>query len=1047
MTKLLFFPGNYKKFPRYFTRKFGFLFLFVVLLNLAGFTQQVEIRGKILDEGSKQSVIGATIKLKGQPGGAISNVDGDFHANVKSLPVTLVVSNIGYKYQEIDVYEAEPITIFLAEDQNRLNSVVVVGYGTQKRSELTGSVSSLPVEKLKQAGTSFESALQGAISGVQVTQTSGAPGSGVSIRIRGGNSITGGNDPLYVIDGFPVYNNSSETNAGALNSQPVNPLSSINPGDIESVDVLKDASATAIYGSRGANGVVIITTKKGKAGVNKVTYDGSIGVQTASKKIDLLNAKEWATLKNDARINSGKAPLYSASQLDSLGRAGTDWQSAALRSATIQNHNLSFTGGNDKTHYSVSTGYLSQDGILVGTDFRRFSSRIALDSKISNKFTVGINLNGSKSDANQTSFGNVQAVGDNILSILYMPPTVPIKTKTGAYTFASPYESAVANPIATLNLAKNLNTNYRVLGTIYGEYKIVEGLKAKVLVGTDILANKQNRYLPASIYEGASLGGVATVGSKFTNRWLNENTLTYNKTFSEVHNVEALAGLTQESSKSEGVIASSQGFINDILQYNDLYSGSTTNKSYSSYTGYSLLSYLGRINYNYKQTYFVTASVRRDGTSRLGANSRWGNFPSAAVAWKINKEPFFKPLSESISNLKIRLGAGRTGNSEILPFQSLSLLTVFSYPTGSGTTTNSGYAPARVANPDLKWETTTQYDGGIDLGLFSDRINLVFDAYYKKTTDLLLDVQLPYTSGFASAYQNYGSVQNKGIELGLNTENIKGKFGWNTNVIFSLNRNKVLSLGNGLQSYIVTISGGNSASIVQVGQPLGSFYGYKADGIFKSTDNIANTPRIDQTGTKPGDVRYKDISGPNGKPDGIISQAYDRTLIGNAQPKFTFGFTNNFTYKHFDLSLSFSGSVGNKIYSSILQNLQLTTGFQNGIKGLTDHWTTANEKAQYPRANENVPATPASDLYVYDGSYIRLKNISFGYNLPKRVVSKLKISNLRLYVSAQNLKTWTSYKGYDPEVNYYEANSALQGVDYSAYPTSKTVTGGLSVTF
>ena len=778
-----------------------------------------------------------------------------------------------------------------------------------------------------------------------------------------------------------------------------------------------------------------------------MTYDGSLGVQTASKKIDLLNAKEWATLKNDARINSGKTPLFTASQLDSLGSAGTDWQSAALRSATIQNHSLSFTGGNDKTRYSISTGYLKQDGILIGTDFSRFSSRVSLDSKISNKFTVGINLNGSKSDASQASFGNVQGVGDNILSILYMPPTVPIRTKTGAYTFASPYESAVANPIATLNLAKNLNTNYRILGTIYGEYKIIEGLKAKVLVGTDILANKQNRYLPSSLYEGATVGGIGTVGTKFTNRWLNENTLTYSKTYADVHNIEALIGLTQESSKSEGAIASSQGFINDILQYNDLYSGSTTNKSYSSYTGYSLLSYLGRINYNYKQTYFVTASVRRDGTSRLGTNSQWGNFPSAAIAWKVSKESFFQPFSETVSNLKLRFGAGKTGNSEIIPYQSLSLLSVYSYPTGSGTTTNAGYAPARVANPDLKWETTAQYDGGIDLGLFKDRINLIFDAYYKKTTDLLLDVQLPYTSGFASAYENYGSVENKGIELGLNTENFKGKFGWNTNVIFSLNRNKVLSLGNGLQSYVVTLNGTNTAAIVQVGQPLGSFYGYKADGIFKSTDNISTTPRIDQTGTKPGDVRYKDISGPNGKPDGIISQAYDRTLIGNAQPKFTFGFTNNFTYAHFDLSVSLSGSVGNKIYSTILQQLQLTTGFQNGIKGLTDHWTAANENAQCPRANENVPATPNSDLYVYDGSYVRLKNISFGYNFPKRLTSKLKISNHCLYVSAQNLKTWTSYKGYDPEVNYYEGNSALQGIDYSAYPTSKTVTGGISVTF
>lgn len=1048
MTKLLLIFGNCKKFSGYSARKTGIFILFAFLSFFSANAQQlIEIKGTVLEEATKEAVIGATVKIKGETTGTITDYKGTFSLKVKNLPITIVISNTGYKFQEIDIYENEPTTIYLVEDLNLLSGIVVIGYGTQKRSELTGSIGSIAPEKLKQSTTSFENALQGAISGVQVTQSSGAPGGGVSIRIRGGNSITGGNEPLYVIDGFPVYNNSVESNSGALQAQSISPLTNINPSDIESIDVLKDASATAIYGSRGANGVVIITTKKGKTGTNKVTYDGSFGIQNATKKIDLLNAKQWGQLKNDARAASGKTPAFTSSQLDSLGNAGTDWQEATLSDATVQNHNLSFTGGNDKTRYSISTGFLNQNGIVIGTDFKRISSKIAVDSKISEKFTVGITANGSKSDANVSSFGGVQGVGDNILSILYMPPTVPVYSKTGVYTFVSPYESIVANPVATLNKATNKNNNYRLIGTVFGEYIIAEGLNAKVLVGIDILANKQNRYLSASLYEGSAASGVATIGTKFTNRWLNENTLSYTKSFNKVHNVDALVGITQEASKSEGVVASSQGFINDILKYNDLNSGSTTNKSFSSYSAYSLLSYLGRVNYNYDQRYFITASVRRDGTSRLGLNSRWGNFPSAAVAWQASRESFFAPLKSTISNLKIRFSAGTTGNSEIQPYQSLSLLSVYSYPTGSGTTVTPGYAPARVANPDLKWETTTQYNGGFDLGLFKDRINLVFDAYYKKTTDLLLDVELPYTSGFASAYQNYGSVENKGIEFGLNTVNLKGKFTWNTNLIFSINKNKVLSLGRGLQSYIVTSGGTATPSIVKVGQPLGSFYGYVSDGIFKSTDNIANTPRIDQTGTKPGDVRYKDISGPNGVPDGIISQAYDRTLIGNSQPDFTFGFTNNFAYHNFDLSVAFTGSIGGQIYSSLLQQLQLTTGYQNGIAGLADRWTTTNENGKYPRANENVPTTPISNLFVYDGSYVRLRNITLGYTLPKKVTSALKISNLRIYASAQNLYTFTSYLGYDPEVNFHDGNAARQGVDYAAYPNAKTITGGLSITF
>jgi TonB-dependent starch-binding outer membrane protein SusC len=1036
MTKLSIFYQN----PlRFLPKKFHVISLVVFILILVApvFGQQANfIKGKVIDEKKNEPLIGVNIRIKGSPSGTLTDFNGEFTLSTGTeLPITLIISYIGYKYQEIAVYENEPITAILSEDINRINEVVVIGYGTKKREELTGSITSIPVSALKQSSSaSFDNALQGRATGVQVTSSSGAPGAAVSIRIRGGNSITGGNEPLYVIDGFPVYNNNNDVNAGALeglNRPNINALATINPGDIESIDVLKDASATAIYGSRGANGVIILTTKKGRTGSNSVTYDYSYGVQRISKTIDLLNAREWAILKNDARANSGKSPLFSVSQIDSLGGHNNDWQSAAFRKAPVQNHQLSFSGGSDKTRYAISIGYLDQKGILIGTSLNRYSARVSLDTKLSEKFNVGVNINGSVSRAGGISEGV-------ILSTLTMPPTVPIKDANGVYTFQSPYESAVSNPIATLNLFTSNSKINRVLGSTYAEYEIVHGLKAKVLIGADLLTNKQNRYLPSSLYEGKALGGLATVGTKFTNNWLNENTLTYVTTFNKVHGIEILAGFTQQQSESEGAIASAQGFTNDILMYNDLYSGTTVNKPQSSYSSWALQSYLGRLNYNYSQKYYVTASIRADGSSRLGKNHRWGYFPSGSLAWQINKESFLEPLKGTISNLKLRISAGLTGNQEISPYESLSLLTGYPYPTASGTLT--GYASARVSNPDLKWETTAQYDGGLDIGLIDERIKVILDVYYKKTTDLLLSVPLPTSSGYSSSLQNIGSVQNKGLEIALNTINTKGKFGWTTDVSFSLNRNKVLSIGNGADYFLVT-GELQTASVVKVGEPLGSFWGFKTNGLIRNSDDLANTLLFAPYSTQKGDVKFRDING-----DSQITQAGDQTIIGNAEPKFIYGLGNNFSFYNFDLSVFFQGSYGNKIYSGILQELQLTTGYQNGIKGLADHWTINNDDAKYPRANENLPATPKSDLFIYDGSYVRLKNITLSYNVPNKFASKVKINKLRLYLSAQNLITWASYPGYDPEVNYFD-NSTQQGFDYSAYPSSKTILAGISLTF
>ncbi|MDP4271256.1 MAG: TonB-dependent receptor, partial [Bacteroidota bacterium] len=982
MTKLLFSSGNQNRFPQIGITRKGLILLIVSLISLSTFAQQTTIRGTILDEKSKLSVIGATIKIKGQPGGAITDVNGNYSLKVKSLPATLLITIVGYKYQEVDVYDAEPITIYLNEDFNKLNTVVVVGYGTQKREELTGSIASIPIGQLKEVTqTSFVSGLQGLASGVQVTQTSGAPGGAASVRIRGGNSITGGNEPLYVIDGFPIYNDNSAANAGALNGglgsagTSINPLSFLSPNDIESIDILKDASATAIYGSRGANGVIIITTKKGKHGSSKVSYDASFGFQSISNKIDLLNAQQWAQYKNDARASVGKAAQFSASDIEAFANNNTDWQSAILRTAPIQSHQVSVVGGNEKTTYAISAGYLSQDGIIINSGFDRYNGRVNIDSKVNDKLNVGVNF--------IETYSTAKVVPDGVItSALYMPPTAPIYDANGAYTFKSPYESVVANPVATLNLATNESNTNRLLTSGYGEYEIIKNLKAKVLIGADLIYNKQNSYIPQSLYEGYTYGGLAAVGSRVTQNLLNENTISYTKSFDNKHNLELLGGLTQQQSVSENVIARTQNYANDVTEYNDLNGGSSPQKPSSSYQKWALLSYLGRATYNYKQKYFATASFRADGSSRLGKNNRWGYFPSASVAWQASKESFVKEFSDDIklSNLKVRFSAGETGNQEIPVYKSKSLLSGYAYPT-NGTSTLTGYAPSQLGNENLKWETTAQYDGGIDLGFFKDRISLSVDAYYKKTSDLLLNVPTATSTGYSSVLKNIGSVENKGFEITLNTQNIKTKdFNWSTDITYSVNRNKVLSLSQGITTLLVS-SELQTGSAIVVGQPLGTFWGYKTDGLYRSTSEIPATPLL--SNTKVGDVKYVDISG-----EGAITQAKDMTVIGNAQPKFIAGITNNFSYKNFDLSVFVQGSYGNQIYSYIFQQLMVPTGYQNVVAGFNDHYTSTNTTAKYQRANETTTTNPVSDLYVYDASYLKVKSLTLGYSLPKKLISK-----------------------------------------------------------
>ncbi|TDQ06322.1 SusC/RagA family TonB-linked outer membrane protein [Pedobacter metabolipauper] len=1003
-------------------------FVFIPFLGLAQVPTQPTInsklKGKVTDSRTKESLPGVNVKIKGVTNSTITDATGEFELITgQKFPYTLIISYVGYKTIELFV-DGSPVAISLEEISNQLNDIVVVGYGTQKRSDVTGSVSSVSQTSLKQPVSSIDQALKGAAPGIQVTQTSGQPGGGVSIRIRGGSSIQGGNEPLYVIDGFPVYNSTSS--AGTLSGIPVNPLSSINPADIETVDILKDASATAIYGSRGANGVVIITTKKGKSNLTVLNYEASFGIQSIRKKVDVLNARDFSILRNEALFDANPAlgpnQYLSQAQISQLGE-GTNWQDAALRDAATQTHQISLSGGSEKVRYLLSGNYVKQDGIIKNTDFKRLGFRANVDARPYENLKVSASLTFNKSDANV-------APGGIIGSLLIMPPTASIYDANGGYTLRNPFENIFANPIATILEQTNQSTTNRLLGTAFAEYSIIPGLTVKVLFGADVNNIAEKSYVPSTIYEGSLTNGSAGRGSLNSYSWLNENTVNYAKTIGK-HTFDVLAGFTQQEYTRENFTAAAQNFIVDDLGPDGLSGGATLVKPGSDATDWILHSYLGRINYNYNNLYYATASIRTDGSSRFGKGNKWGYFPSAALSWKISNESFFSSLSETISDLKLRTSFGTTGNLEIGEYQSLATLGTYTYIIGNSILT--GFSPNRIGNPNLSWETTYQYDAGIDIGFAANRIQLTLDGYYKKTTDLLLNVEIPWTSGYPSSLQNYGSVQNTGFEIGINTKNLTGALLWNTGLNVSINRNKVLTIGNGASSYI------NGNYIIRVGEPLGSFFGNVTNGILQTGEEAEKGKYTGNAVPKAGDRLYRDVN-----TDGSFTTAADKDIIGNAQPDFIFGLTNTFSWKGFDLSVILQGAYGNQILNTNRQNLELFTGQQNAAASAKDRWTPANPSQVLPRAKLD-PAPVFSDRFIEDGSFLRVQNVTLGYSLPRSLLSRLKLSRAGIFVSGQNLLTWTNYTGFDPEVT--SGSNVSPGTDAGIYPVSRTVSAGVRIGF
>jgi TonB-linked SusC/RagA family outer membrane protein len=1035
---------------------------------------KVALIGRVIDEKTRELLPNAVVQIKGTALEVLTDKNGEFKfVTAQRIPLVYIVSFVGYERREIPVNSYGHLDILLKVDSSSLGQVVVIGYGTQRRSDLTGSVATVPKDNLTNATSSFDNLMQGAVAGVQVVQSSVQPGATSNIRIRGGNSLNFGNDPLYVIDGFIYYNDNSLVNLApssgnvpSVTGVSTNGLSTINPADIESIDILKDASATAIYGSRGANGVVIITTKRGARNSNNISYNGSFGIQEVAKKISVMNGPQWSKLFDDLynATPSIQAGLAANKKLiDSLGAAGVngDWPGAALRSGYIQLHQLTVYGGDEKSRYSISGNYFNQQGVVLNTDFTRFSARINYEKNYSSDFKLSANIFGSNSIQNKLTGSAYNDIDfSNAFSSLYFNnPLQTVKNPDGSYNITAipainptiniidgqQYsENSILSIESTINQAKLT----RVLGNIAAEYKITSELSIRATFGADFLNTKLNYYAPSYTTLGNNFGtisGSGSVGDINYLSWLNENTINYVHVFNGRHFLSVLAGYTAQYIKSENSFSAGQTFPSDATTYNNLYNASVNKVVGSGEATQTRSSWLGRISYSFLHKYNLTLAGRADGASPAGANKKWGVFPSIGLSWNISNEDFFSKFSKTVNSLKLRLTAGSVGNTNFPAYSSLATITSYGYYFGSPLTATNGLAPSQLSNPDLTWETTTQYNAGIDLELFSNRIYLTADVYYKKTTDLFVSGSglVPLSSGYASASENIGSLENRGVEFTLTTDNIRTKnFTWKSTLIYASNANTILSLGPS-QAFFPIAPHGPSPVIVKVGLPVGAFWGYSTGGLLKTSDVYGSKPVPKLAGVSQitGDRKYIDFNG-----DGVVNTV-DKHYLGSAQPKFTASFSSTFTYKDFDFSFFFQGSFGNKIFNLLQQQLEMTTTSTNVSAVLLDRWDSlSNPNGKYPKV-VNAPVVQVADIYIENGSYIRLKNITLGYTFPKNIASKILAKQIRVYVSAKNLFTITHYSGLDPEANYYDQNNLQPGIDYGVYPNYKTYTLGLNVTF
>ena len=999
------------------------------------------IKGRITDVRTGEPLIGATVIVKSERGtGVVTDVDGNFSIQTKlDPPLTLKVEYVGYRPLDVDVYDfEEPVEIALADNSSRLNEVVVVGYGAQKRLELTSSISSVDNELLRKNNTSVESALQGAVAGLNVTTTSGQPGAASIIRIRGGNSITGGNEPLYVIDGFIVYNDVASNKTGARGSDAaLDPLSFLNPSDIESIEVLKDVSATAIYGTRGANGVIIITTKKGSHGKNNISYNATFGWSTIAKKLDFLDAWQWADIWNELYENGEVG--YRVEE----PKATYDWQDAALQTGFSQEHQLSAVGGDEVSRYSISGSYKDQEGILLNTGLQRYAGRINYERNVFKNLLIGVNASGAYNNMTGMSDRSSMFAANSWYGAISHTPYAPIYNEDGSFNYdpnptsVDIYNGKVGNPISDLVNYKTETENTRLLGTGFAEWTIIPQLKLKASLGADISNTRQSYYAPSYTSDGLPYNGYASVGQTKTHIWQTEYTATYSNTFKKVHSLTVLAGYTAQRTDRSRIATTAYGFSNDATGFDNLGAASTTQPSSSGHYISTLQSWISRINYSYDSRYNASLTLRTDGSSRFAKDKRWGWFPSLGASWNIDREKWLH-LSKKVDFIQLRGSLGVVGNQEIGDYQFAANVVPKTVIVNNERATS--YVISNKSNPDLKWETTASYNIGLSSGFFKNRLTATLDVYYKKTSDLLLNVPVEQVTGFNTVLRNVGSVTNQGVELEIGGVLIENKkLRWTLNGNIAHNKNEVTSLGNA--EYFIPSHGYTNPLIVKVGEPLGSFYGYRFKGIIQSNEDLSSLPAQTISTVEPGNPKFEDING-----DNVVNEQ-DRVVLGNIQPDFTYGFNTKLTYGNWDLFVSASGSYGNKLFNELACRLERGNGYYyNPLATVADRWTPTNPSNTIQKAS-NATSIYTDDRFVEDASYLKIRNIQLGYTLPVPQVTK--DAKLHLYLSLQNFFTFTSYRGYDPEANRSgsdETSALYQGIDNGTYPAAKTVVLGVNIT-
>lgn len=1044
-------------------------FICTLFISLSSIAQTRKISGNVKDEEGSP-LPNATVSIKGTKTITSTNANGVFTLDLPANAKTLVVTYVGMGKKEIAVGTGDVLEVTLKSSATSLSDVVVVGYGTRRRAEVSSSISSVSerdIKNLPVAGA--DQALQGKVAGVTVNSNSGQPGAGISVRVRGITSVNG-NEPLYVIDGVPLLTSTTSTSQDQLggtagqNRQSV--LATINTSDIASIDILKDASAQAIYGSLGANGVVLITTKRGKTGEGKLAYDVYYGWQGIQKKLPLMNLRQYAEYYNSVVGEKTVGGLDSIGEFKdpSLLGDGTDWQDAIFQTGNIQNHQLSFSGGNGKTTYFMSGNYYDQKGIIIGSGFKRYAARISVDQQVKSYIKAGMSANMSRTDQKITLTDGQQSVTD---LMLYNSPATPVKGLDGSYLSTATIQGVpfgnTQNPVA-LALLRNVNAKQtKLFGNIYVELQLAKHFTIRNQLNYDFQSNENIAFQPRILNQqtGQLIIGPNRYRQDNANSfyWGNQTYITYNNTFAGKHSVNVQVGHEAAASKYSNDFVT---VINTTQNLQSLNAG-TVDPSQTGGGKYDWAqeSYFGRLSYTFDNRFSVTGVVRRDGSASFGPGKRYGTFPAVSAGWTVTNENFAKDW-KNINYLKVRAGYGLVGNSNTGANNYTTNIRLASSAAGLFGQTNAPGVPANVGNPDLGWESVKTWNAGIDLSILKNRVDITVDLYKKVTTNMLLSTILPVFAGLDptppnNAYQdieppvtNAGEMTNKGIDISITTQNIVNKnFTWKTSIIFS----KYTNVLNRLNSEAASIAGYSPTftprliTLTVPGQPVGSFYGFVGDGLFRSMDELNNGTGyplpVSQTGIWLGDVRYADLDGNK------LLDDKDVTFIGNPNPSFTYGITNTVTFRDFDLSLFITGSQGAKIYNfSRMQTEALFSVYQNQSTAVMDRYTESNPNGSLPRYNQwNTNNLRISDRFVEDGSYLRIQNISVGYKVPVKWSGKAKMSSARIYFSAQNIHTFTKYKGYDPELGAFNGNITRMNIDYGHYPNPRTYTIGANIEF